>query len=674
MARGSLRSKPSALVRSQVALESFRLSPAGTWVVYALRRVRRDDYESHLFLRPYRGGRPRQLTRGRVRDGAPDLSPDGRSVAFVRSPVGDDDAVGQVWILPLDGGEPWPLTDLEHGVSSVAWSPDGRSLALVAPAGDPRFTVGEERKGRTPTARRITRTDFRDDETGHVARRAHLWRVDVRPGARPKQLTTGDFDVLGPAWAPDGSRIAFAADQGEDANLAPRSQIWSVPADGGRLTELASLAGDAEAPAFSPDGRRLAFIGTDVEDPPTDVHPALWVIDLPTGAPRNLTASLDRPVGDGAWSDLVMAEDVIGPIWLDDESLLGLVGDRGRNLPYRVTLDGVAEPMVDPDLRIDGAGLAYSPTSGRIAMSAALDGRSAEVLAIEDGVPRRITTEGSRWQRAFGSPAIDELTVDGPAGPIQAWLASPPDAGRRRLPLVLAIHGGPTGSWAGVGSMDALMLVDAGYRVVMPNIRGSATFGAAWLKALQGGWGGPDAEDALATVEALVERGLADPSRLYAMGLSYGGYLTQWLVGISDRFAAAASENGVANQVSVWANSYFGVHYNRRHGLGDPLTDEGMRRLWDASPLRHVGRIDTPLLMLQAEEDRICPPSDNEQLFTALRVLGREVEYVLYPDEHHEMKNYGRPDRRIDRMERILAWFERHRRGPASRTRRSRAG
>jgi dipeptidyl aminopeptidase/acylaminoacyl peptidase len=206
------------------------------------------------------------------------------------------------------------------------------------------------------------------------------------------------------------------------------------------------------------------------------------------------------------------------------------------------------------------------------------------------------------------------------------------------------------------------MLVNAGYRVVMPNIRGSATFGADWVEQLEGHWGEPDAADAVAIVDALVERGVADPARLYVMGLSYGGYLTQWLVGTTDRFAAAASENGVANQVSVWANSYFGVHYNRRHGLGDPLTDEGMRRLWHTSPLRHASRITTPLLILQAEEDRICPPADNEQLFTALKVLGRTVEYVLYPDEHHEMKNYGRPDRRIDRMERVLDWFGAHRR------------
>jgi dipeptidyl aminopeptidase/acylaminoacyl peptidase len=198
-----------------------------------------------------------------------------------------------------------------------------------------------------------------------------------------------------------------------------------------------------------------------------------------------------------------------------------------------------------------------------------------------------------------------------------------------------------------------------GYRCILPNIRGSASFGSEWIAALGGRWGDADAADVMAVVNGLVERGAADKARLGVMGLSYGGFLTQWLIGVTDRFAAAVGENGVSNQVSAWGNSYFAVHYNRRARLGNPLTDEGMQRLWEHSPLRNAARIKTPLLMLQAEEDRVCPASDNEQLFTALRVLGREVEYVLYPEEHHEMKTNGRPDRRIDRMERILAWFQR---------------
>ena len=386
---------PKALVRAQVALEAFRIGPDGASVLYVLRRVVRDEYESHLWTRPFRRGRARQLTRGRVRDGSPAVSPDGRRVAFVRSPVGDDSAVAQAWILPLDGGEPWCLTSLKHGVGSVHWSPDGHHLALVAQAGDHRFIVGEERSGRTPVARRITRLDFRDDESGHVVRRAHLWVMPFRAGGTPRQLTSGDFDVTHPAWAPDGRSVAFAADRGPDTTINPRLQIFSVRIGAAkpRIRELASLAGDADWPSFSPNGRRLAFIGTDVEDPPDEVPPALWVMDLPSGAPRNLTSDLDWPVGDWAWCDLLMAEEAPGPAWMSNDELAVIVGDRGRGIPHRVRLDASAAPMIDPATRIAATGLDVG--GGSLAISAAIDGGASEVWAVGGGTLRQVTREGS---------------------------------------------------------------------------------------------------------------------------------------------------------------------------------------------------------------------------------------------------------------------------------------
>jgi dipeptidyl aminopeptidase/acylaminoacyl peptidase len=663
---GSLRASPRALIEAQVALESFRLVPDGSAVIYALRRVRGNAYESHLWSRPTAGGRPRQLTRGKVRDCTPALSPDGRWVAFVRTPVGDDDAVGQAWVLPLEGGEPWQLTSLEHGVHGVEWSPRGDRLALLAPAGDPRFIVGDHPKGKAPIARRLTRLDFRDDESGHIDRRSHLWLLPFRRRAVPRQLTHGDFDVLHPSWAPDGRRIAFEADRGPDANINPRAQIWSVGTDSAkpRIRELVSLAGDAQRPSFSPDGRHLAFIGTDEVDPRDELPPSLWVVDLPSGTPRELTRELDRPVGEWAWNDLLVTEEAPGPVWLDAGAIAVIVGTNGRDIPYRVTIEGDASPMIDPGVRMAAA--AIDAAAGKVAVGAAVDGGGGDLWMIADGRARQLTREGSMWQRRFPPIALDELMLDGPGGPIHAWLASPGGAGRRRLPTVLHIHGGPTGAWGPGGTIDEIALCAAGYRVLMPNIRGSTTFGSAWVRGLSAAWGDVDAADAMGAVDGLVDLGLADPKRLGVMGLSYGGFLTHWLIGVTDRFRAAVGENGVANQASAWANSFFGVHYNRRGGLGDPLSEKGMRQLWRTSPLRLAPKMHTPLLMLQSEEDRICPPADNEQLFTALKVLGREVEYILYPEEHHEMKSYGRPDRRIDRLERILDWFDRHlRRTPA---------
>jgi dipeptidyl aminopeptidase/acylaminoacyl peptidase len=663
-----------SLVQAQVAIESFDLSSDGEWVVYARRVVHRSAYRSHLWVAPWGGGRPRRLTDGPVRDANPTISPDGRLVAFVRSPSdgakrgardgsrGVSDAETQVWIVPLAGGTPWQLTRLEHGAGSPRWSPDGASVALLAQAGQHRFLVGREARDRAPTARRLTRADFRDDEEGHLSRRTHLWVVEARRGGPPRQLTSGDYDVHQPAWAPDGAWLAFSADMGPDANIAPQANVYRVPAGGGKVRQVAGLRGDAERPAVSPDGRWVAFLGTDVPDPNEHVPVGLWVAPTRGGPARRLSASLDRSIGCEAWADMVQAEDGQGPVWLSRDELLVMVSTEGRNLPYRITLRGGAERMVAPG-RVVGAGLAAG--AGRIAMSAGLDRHAAEVHAIErEGTRpparlRPITRDGSAWQRRFPIPDWQELWIDAPGGAMQVWIASPPGSRNAAMPTIVHLHGGPYGAWAPGGTMDSTLLCAAGYRVLMPNHRGSSTHGVAWARALRGHWGERDAADVLAAVDAAVARGLTDPERLGVMGLSYGGFLTQWLIGVTDRFRAAVGENGVSNQVSAWATSYFGVHFGRRWQLGDPLSRAGMLRALSSSPLSNVARIRTPLLILQSEEDRICPASDSEQLFVALLALGRETEMVLYPDEHHDLKSHGRPDRRIDRMERILAWFDR---------------
>ena len=205
----------------------------------------------------------------------------------------------------------------------------------------------------------------------------------------------------------------------------------------------------------------------------------------------------------------------------------------------------------------------------------------------------------------------------------------------------------------------------------MPDPRGSASYGRAWLEAIRGDWGGADAEDQIACVDWAVGEGLADPERLGVTGLSYGGFMTQWLIGQSDRFRAAVAANGVANQISAAANCDQGALWTTRLGWERPPAD--FERLWRQSPLAHAERITTPLLMLQGEADLRCPAADNEQLFVALRALGREVEYVLYPEESHLMQAIGRPDRRIDMLERTRALVPRPRRArPGVGTRRRR--
>jgi dipeptidyl aminopeptidase/acylaminoacyl peptidase len=272
---------------------------------------------------------------------------------------------------------------------------------------------------------------------------------------------------------------------------------------------------------------------------------------------------------------------------------------------------------------------------------------------------RQLTTMGSAWIDGLAWPEMRVVEAPGPGGPVETWIASPAGAGDEPLPTVVDVHGGPLGAWSPGPSLEVVLLCARGYRVVLPNIRGSASYGADWIRPQLGEWGGPDADDVHAALDHAVALGLADPDRLGALGLSYGGFMVNWLIGTTDRFRAAVSENGVTNQVSAWAHSDTGPEYCRAARMGETTTPEGIAQLWRQSPLRNVANVRTPLLMLQSEADKRCPPADNEQYFAALRWLRREVEYIVYPEEYHGIQATGHIDRRIDRMTRMLDWFER---------------
>jgi dipeptidyl aminopeptidase/acylaminoacyl peptidase len=677
-------------IRRQVVVEEHDLSRAGDVAVVGRRFVRRNRYVRHLWAVPLNDGvrgRPRRLASGLVTDGWPRLSPDGRRVAFIRQYPSGRDPESVIGLVPVDGGRVRELRSGDHGaIGSVEWSPDGRRLAYTADVDPPRFLVGDvplvgrPRRAKpgdddAPTARRITRIDWRLDGYGHLDRWSHLFVIDARSGSRPRQVTAGDWEVGHIVWSPDGRTVAFDADRGASPDLDPRTTIWTVDVDAtsSRPREVLAPAGWAQRPAYSPDGRWLAAIGS-IEAATTDEASREILIGPSDGSTPShaIAPDLDRPIGN--WTDTDLHGWLVygrpGPVWLGNDRIVATVTDRGRSRPWVFDLpDGPsgradARPIVDGDLTTHS--LAVSP-GGLVSWLGTVGGRAMDLMTAglpprgdpARPTPRARTTMGSAWQRRHPLPLMTAVEAPGAGGPIETWIASPPDAPDGPLPTVVDIHGGPLGSWPPAPHLEVSLLVARGYRVVLPNIRGSASYGREWIRPQLGDWGGVDAADVHATLDHVIALGLADSDRLGVLGLSYGGFMVHWLVGTSDRFRAAVSENGVTNQVSTWANSDIGPDYDRNASLGDVLTPEGVAKLWRQSPLRHVAAIRTPLLLLQGEADLRCVPQDNEQLFVALRSLGRTVEYVLYPEESHEFSSSGRPDRRIDRQHRMLDWFDR---------------
>ena len=689
-----------------VVVEELDLARHGRHAVVVRRTIRRGRYESHLHVLDMDGSRvARRLTAGRVRDTCPRVSPDGSTVAFLRSDPDDHDAPNRLCTVRTAGGKVRVLAPVGSApafgpIAELAWSPDGASIAFTADVDPPRFVVGRRPaigspawrspQARTPTTRHITRSDWRWDEIGHRDHWPHLFVLNVTSGSKPRQVTSGDWGVSGIAWHPNGRTVAFVTDRGPAPDLHPCTAIWAVDVDAGPRSKrsqprlLLDASGGANRPAFSPDGRWLAAVGLLQPEPLDDLSPGL-LLGPSDGSrpPVALGPELDRPIGNWADSDLHgwMVGGRYGPAWLDERTIVAALTDRGRSLPERWVIDpssgelveeptaserSECGPWADATTHMLGVAPSTGDGPGRVVTLGTLGGRAMEVMSLDLDEPpqnrrfRTHTTFGSAWQRRFAQPRMERIEVPGPGGPIETWIASPPDAGNSPLPTIVDVHGGPLGCWAPAPHVEVIMLTGAGYRVVLPNIRGSAGYGREWIRPQLGDWGGVDADDVHAALDHVIELGLADADRLGALGLSYGGFMVNWLVATSDRFVAAVSENGVTNQVSVWANSDSGPEYDRASLLGDPFSPAGIEKLWRQSPLRHVTNVHTPLLMLQAESDLRCPPQDNEQFFIALRHLGRTVEYVLYPEESHVYASAGRPDRRIDRMKRVLGWFERY--------------
>jgi dipeptidyl aminopeptidase/acylaminoacyl peptidase len=634
-------------VRRQVLLQQVALSPDGAWAAYSRRTIEKDQYRSRLWRVPLGRGRPEQLTSADANDLAPQFSPDGQSLLF----LSDRTDGFQPWILPLGGGEPRRVGELEGPVRLATWSPDGQTLLLLAPSGENRFVVGDPEK---PLARTIGDLTWRLDGVGLRDQFTSAWTMPAR-GGRATRVTDPGYEVTDAGWSANGRRILFLADLGDGAGVIEFPQLHSVAASGGRPRLMAGLKGYILSLGASPLGR-IALVGVDREDPVGWESETLFLVD--NGQARPLGAELDRPIGNRTFSDVLELGDSLmpRPRWLDDDTVVALVSDRGGSRPYRFPLEGRPEPLLDdPELVCS----ALAVGGGRVVVIAAQPGSAGEVCEVLHGRIRPLTRDGARWLaphriepqrisvRRRGHPAID------------AWFV-PAKGRRRRAPLVLKIHGGPHSAYGPVPFTETLALAHAGFNVLYANPQGSAGYGEEFAHALTGKWGELDSPEQLAAVDWAVREGLADRDRVGVLGLSYGGFMVNWLLGHHPgRFAAAVAENPVTDLVAHFGTCDFATWVGPT-AVGARFPHEDPDAYRNGSPATLIHRNKAPLLLLQAEADLRCPADQAEIVFGILRGLGREVEYVRYPDEFHLLVASGRPDRRVDRLERIVDWFDRY--------------
>jgi dipeptidyl aminopeptidase/acylaminoacyl peptidase len=632
-----------------------QLSPDAQSVAYVVKTaiLKTDKNEERIWMVPRSGGDAIALTAEGVSSSHPRWSPDGKSIAFLSE---RNEGQTQVWLLSLRGGEAQRLTETPQDVEDFAWSPDGRRIVLVLrdaspeqleaakEAKDKEGEASSKEKKKTPKPYVIDRLQFKFDEIGYIdRRRTHLYVFDLAAKGLA-QVTSGDYDDSEPAWSPDGKLLAFTSNRSKpDPDLTYNSDIWVVASNnsdkGAHPTQITTNSGSDTTPAWSPDGKWLTYV--------TQLDPKLF--DYAT---KHIAVS---PAAGGEAKVLTLAFDRVSitPRFSPDgKTIYFIADDDGTQNVCRVPVTGgeITRP-VRGRLMVNDYSLA--PTGDLVAQIATID-RPDDLFTVSssDGKLTQITHTNdalmSQLKLAHGE-YVHFKSKDGTI--VSGYLYKPLDyVSGKKYPAILRPHGGPVWAYYAEFAHLAQLYAANGYAVLFPNPRGSTGYGEKFAKAIYADWGNKDFQDDMAMVDYAIEQGIADPDKLGVGGWSYGGISTDFIIAQTNRLKAAISGAGSA----LFISSYGHDHYQRDYEteLGHPWENKAV---WEkVSPFYKVAAVTTPTLFMGGEIDWNVPILGGEQMFQALKRLGRITELVVYPGEYHEFKT---PSHIKDRLERYLAWY-----------------
>lgn len=650
------------------------ISPDGRHVAFVRTYIVESENrrQSEIWLAAVDGSAPpRRLTSPAFSSSAPRFSPDGKLLAFSsrrRLPgargEGEDD--GGPWFLRLDapGGEAFQVP----GVSGTPYfSPDNRWIAFTKktppgpraatkPASDFERLMQERFKGKI-----IEWVSYRSDGRGYLpnptdpmASPPQELYVVPREGGAPRQLTRLGVDVQDVAWRPDSLALAAGVDTSQrDEWTYERSDLWLVPLDG-EAKRLTDDGHNHTAPAFSPDGRTLVFrrqLGLSAVIQSEQGHGApvdLYAMPAEGGAMRNLTAAWDLLPGEPEWSP-------------DGRFVYFGSGVGTAGQLFRLSLAGGAVEQTTRGPRRLG-GFSFSSDGGRMAYTAADATHPAEVFSANgDGTgERKLSAVNDALLREIELQPAELLRYTSKDGtPVEGLLILPKgyDSARAARPLILSIHGGPHGAYANDFSFQFQLWAASGYAVLATNPRGSTGYGEKFLWATWGGgWGNLDSEDVLAGVDAALKKHRFDEARLGVSGYSYGGFLTDWLITQTPRFAAAISGAGISNWVSDYGTADI-PRTKESEFFGPPWETRSKELLLRQSPIFYAGNVKTPTLFLHGESDYRVPIEQAEQMYLALRKRRVPSRFIRYPDSSH---GGWSPWNMLHRHDQELRWWAEH--------------
>jgi len=634
------------------------ISPDGTRVAYVVTWIdtAKDEYRSTIHIAPTERGATVEFTRGPTRDSAPRWSDDGTQLAFLSDREGGE---RQLYVMSARGGEPRRLTSMPSHAGPASWSPDGTRIAFSARVWlDPPPDDAGARERWKQRPRHVTKAQYKTDGEGYTFDgRSHLFIVDIATG-ETTQLTDGDFDDAAESWSPDGRQIAFSRTRGGRSEYSSRD-ICVVDVTTRAARRITETVGRATSPTWSPDGTMIACYGYDAQDPGLgDPMVRVWTVPSRGGQPRRLTERYDR----GAML-LPVATDTPGPMWSrDNASVTFIAGDHGNaHLVRAVISDGSTSVVVGGERQVTFA--SGAPGSGIAFAAGDLAAPSDLYVTAWDGTRERRLTQLNKEVLTQLAPVHGERrTFTNPhGGTLEGWLFMLAER-RRASPLLVDIHGGPqsfTGNVFSLSYFYRYVLASRGWVVLALNPTGSNSYGREFAYGIRAKWGEHDLAEHLAAVDQLVAAGIADPDRLAVAGYSYGGFMTSWAIGHTNRFKAAVVGAPVTNQESFFGTSDIGMWFAPWE-MGGDITGarETFRRL---SPVNYVDKVTTPTLILHGEADERCPIGQAEELFTGLVAAGKvPTELVRYPGGSHMFIAQGRPSHRVDFNRRVVDWVTRH--------------
>ena len=629
------------------------LSPDGYWVAFSVTQddVAEDRRKTELWVARLDGTNRRRLVQTHDDLATLQWNPSGRSITFISS-RGAPGNHAQLWQVSLASGKTEALTHVAGDVTGYAWSPDGRRVMLVVKDGAQPPTVAAPDGKPTPAPIVVDRLYFKEDLTGYLGReRQHLYLADL--GARKvTALTSGRYDETKPSWSPDGGVVAFVSKRGPDPDRydsfgiytmkpVPDSPQQLVTAYQGTTYQSDAASDWAGPPAWSPDGQWLAYITAG--DPKLiyySVH-QIAVVSAGGGTARFVLPALDRNVSGVRWS-------------ADGHSLFALVEDDRNSHLIRVdTAKGNVTELLPGRRNTTQFDINHHDA---IVVLDSTPFEPAEVYALEGAVRRPLSRQNEQLLARLALGRVDEIAWSSPDGTsVRGLITFPPNMTTgRRFPAVLHLHGGPTSQFANEFDFEQQLLAASGYLVLAPNPRGSAGRGEAYAAAIYADWGNKDVADVVAGADYIAVRGFADAERLGIGGWSYGGMLTNYTIARDSRFRAAVSGASESNILAGYGTDMYVREYEAE--LGTPWQN---LQTWlkISYPFIAADHITTPTLFLCGTLDYAVPLLHSEQMYEALKSLGRDTELVIYPGQSH---SFVRPSFRRDRLLRGLDWYNQH--------------